>query len=88
MVLPFASRVQLCVLMKRYGSGRSPGLSSHTVSPLGLTSRVRMSLSSVISVLPFLRRMAAQGLGIWYFQTSLKSLPYSTTWPISRNGIR
>ena len=36
-------------------------LNSQTVSPLGLTSRVRLSCSSVINVLPFLSRRAAHG---------------------------
>jgi hypothetical protein len=71
-VLPLAKRVALCVLMNLWASGRSSGFSSQTVSFLGLTSRVRISFSSVISVLPFFRRIAAQGLRIWYFQISLK----------------
>src|SRR5579863_9461947 len=81
-VLPFASRVQLCVSIKRYGSGKSPGRTSQTVSPFGLTSRVSLSLSSVINVLPFFNRTAAQGEQMRYRQISLKCLSYSTTAPL------
>ena len=81
MVLPLVCRVQLCGAETNwYSAGRSVGhLNSHTVSPWGLTSRARESFSSVINVLPFFSRMAAQGDGISYFQISLKSLSYSTT---------
>ena len=63
MVLPLASRVQVCgAEVNWYSAGRSVlQLNSQTVSPLGLTSRVRLSFSSVISVLPFFSRRAAQG---------------------------
>src|SRR5208283_2608720 len=61
-VLPLARRVQLCGAdVNRKASGSSLVLNSQTVSPLGLTSRVRLSCSSVISVLPFLSRRAAHG---------------------------
>src|SRR5205809_4020822 len=37
---------------------------SHTVSPLGLTSRTSLSCSSVMRVLPLCRRIAAHGVGM------------------------
>ena len=45
MVLPFASRVQLCGAEANWYCRRQVGLqlNSHTVSPLGFTSRVRLS---------------------------------------------
>ena len=63
MVLPLASRVQLCgAELNWYSAGKSVRQSnSQTVSPFRLTSRVRLSFSSVIRVLPFFNRMAAQG---------------------------
>src|SRR4029078_7894896 len=81
MVLPLARRQAGCVLKRRV-SGTSVCLSSHTDSPAGFTSRTKLRLL-VTSVLPFLSRAAAHGLGTATDQISLPTLSYSTTFPMS-----
>ena len=65
-VLPFASRVQVCgAEVNWYSAGRSVlQLNSHSVSLLLFTSRVSQSFSSVMSVLPFFNLIADQGFGV------------------------
>src|ERR1043165_8561500 len=77
MVLPLARRTAVWVFQNRY-SGASAGRNSHTVSPLGLTSRTKLLLLAM-RVLPFLRRSADQGDCTLTLQPGLPCLSYSTT---------